>query len=334
MKISAALCENKKPLNKKPVTTLQWAKRIFTLLFFLLVPVLLFILLKNVDWQEVKKALQEIKPLTLGLGLLVALLSYVTYGSYDLIGRKYSNHTLPVSQVLQVAFVCYAFTLNLSYLVGGFALRFRLYSRLGLDTPTITKVFTLSVITNWLGYMVLAGIIFSFRLIDLPAHWKIGATGLQFLGFVLLVLASIYMAGCHFAKRRSWLLFGHKIELPSFRLAMAQLILACINWSLMALLIWIFLPDKISYFTTLGILLLGAVAGVITHIPAGLGVLEGIFIALLQHQVPKSVVLAALIGYRVCYFLVPLAIATATYFFIEKRARNGGGHNVPHPNTP
>jgi len=310
---------NEKPTNEKPIDKWQWAKRLLTLFLFLLVPVLLFFLLKNVDWQEVKQALQEIKPLTLGLGLAVALLSYVTYGSYDLIGRKYSNHTLPVSQVLQVAFVCYAFTLNLSYLVGGFALRFRLYSRLGLDTATITKVFTLSVITNWLGYMVLAGTIFSFRLVDLPEHWKIGTTGLQVVGCILLLIATIYMAGCRFAKRRSWKIFSHEIELPTFRLAMAQLILACVNWSLMALIIWIFLPDKISYFTTLGILLLCAIAGVISHIPAGLGVLEGIFITLLQNQVPKSVVLAALIGYRVCYFLVPLAIATATYFFIENR---------------
>ncbi len=310
--------------NQKPATKWQWAKRLVTLFFFLLVPVLLFFLLKNIDWQEVKQALQAIKPLTLALGFTIAIASYITYGCYDLIGRQYSQHKLPALQVLQVAFVCYAFTLNLSYLVGGFALRFRLYSRLGLDTATITKVFTLSVMTNWLGYMVLAGIIFSFRLIELPGNWQIGTAGLQIFGIVLLVLASIYLVGCRFAKRRSWELFGHSIDLPDYRLAIAQLILACINWSLMALLIWTFLPEKISYFTTLSIFLLCVVAGVVSHIPAGLGVLEGIFMTLLHGQLPKGVILAALIGYRVCYFLVPLAIATATYFYLESRAKKAG----------
>lgn len=310
-----------KPSQKKQSAWL-WAKRLLTIFFFLLVPVLLYILLKNVNWDEVKTALQQIKPLALALGILIALLSYTVYGSYDLIGRKYSNHKLPVLKVLPVAFVCYAFTVNLSYLVGGFALRFRLYSRLGLDTPTITKVFTLSVITNWLGYMALAGIIFFFRLIELPEHWKIGVAGLQSIGFVLLLLSSTYFYLCRFAKRRSWTLFGHLIELPTFNLALLQVIAASVNWSLMALLIWSFLPENVTYFTTLGILLLCAIAGVITHIPAGLGVLEGIFIALLQGQLSAGVILAALIGYRVCYFLVPLAMATLIYFIIEGNAKS------------
>lgn len=299
-----------------------WAKRLATIFFFVIVPVLLYLLLKNVHWHEVRIALADIKPSLLGLGLGIAGLSYLVYGSYDLIGRKYSGHRLSIFKVLPVAFVCYAFTINLSYLVGGLALRFRLYSRLGLDTPTITKIFTLSAITNWLGYMALAGIIFSFRLIDLPEHWKIGVLGLQYIGFFLLLLALTYLLACRFAARRSWSLFGHIIELPTFSLAMTQVVVASINWSLMALLIWIFLPEKITYFTTLGILLLCAVAGVITHIPAGLGVLEGIFMTLLQGQLSSSVILAALIGYRVCYFLVPLAVATLVYFIVEGNAKS------------
>ncbi len=306
----------------KPTSTkMVWLKRGVTLFFFILVPILLFMLLKNVDWQEVKQALQNIKPTTLALGLLIALTSYLVYGSFDLLGRKYSGHTLPVVQVLPVAFVCYAFTLNLSYLVGGLALRFRLYSRLGLDNATITKVFSLSIITNWLGYMVLAGVLFSSRLVALPESWKLGTTGLQIVGVVLLLISATYILACQFATRRSWTLFKHDIELPTLSLALTQVVLACINWSLMALIIWIFLPEKVSYFTTLGLLLLSAIAGAIAHIPGGLGVLEGIFITILQHQISHGAILAALIGYRVCYFLAPLAVAFVTYLIIESRAK-------------
>lgn len=307
----------------------RWVKRLLTMVFCLLVPLLLYFLLKNVDWHEVKAALHNIKPQSLVIGLTIALLSYTVYGSYDVIGRQYSGHPLAIIKVLPVAFVCYAFTLNLSYLVGGLALRFRLYSRLGLDTATITKVFTLSVITNWLGYALLGGIIFSFRLIDLPEHWKIGRTGLQIMGFLLLLLSCIYISACRFAARRSWTFLGHAIELPSFKIAMAQAFAASINWSLMALLIWIFLPAPISYCTTLGILLLSAVAGVIAHIPAGLGVLEGIFMAVLQGQLSPGIILAALIGYRVCYFLAPLAVATLVYFIIESNAKTLQLENTP-----
>ncbi len=305
----------------KPSKKWALAKKIVTTLFFIAVPIFLFMLVKHVDWNEVKLALQQLKLSSLLLGLAVAAASYCVYGSYDLLGRKYAGHSLPARQILCVAQVCYAFTLNLSYWVGGFALRFRLYSRLGLDTPTITKVFTLSVITNWLGYTLLAGIIFALRLPDLPDNWKIGETGLQLVGVLLLAIGLAYLLACKFAKRRSWKFRDHEINLPTFTLALMQAGLAAINWSLMALLVFVLLPAKVSYITVLGILLISSLAGAIAHIPAGLGVLETVFVAMLQHKFSHGAIIAALIGYRVTYFLIPLALATVAYLILEGRAK-------------
>ena len=44
--------------------------------------------------------------------------------------------------------------------VGAVALRYRLYSRLGLDIADITRILTFSLVTNWFGYLLLAGILF------------------------------------------------------------------------------------------------------------------------------------------------------------------------------
>ncbi|MET0542138.1 MAG: UPF0104 family protein, partial [Variovorax sp.] len=60
---------------------------------------------------------------------------------------------------------------------------------------------------------------------------------------------------------------------------------------------------------------------VITHVPAGLGVLEAVFVALLSHRLPQGEILAGLIGYRALYYLAPLAIATVAYVVMEVRAR-------------
>lgn len=310
--------QGKSPTQKKKS---GWGKRLLNMLFFVLVPVFLFMLIRNTDWHEVVEALHKLEWSTLGVCLLIAACSYGVYGSYDLLGRWYSGHKLPVQKVISVAAVCYAFTLNLSFWVGGFALRYRLYSRLGLDTATITKIFSLSVLTNWLGYLILAGSIFSLKLLDLPPTWKIGETGLQIIGFVLLVIAATYLIACRFAKRRSWQFRDHTIELPESRIAFTQACLAMTNWSLMALLIFILLPQNVSYPTVMGILLISGIAGVITHIPAGLGVLEAIFVAMLQHQFSQGVILAALIGYRLVYFLIPLGVAAIAYFVLEGRAK-------------
>lgn len=299
----------------------RWAKRILTVIFFILVPALLFMLIKNIEWAEVEQALRAYSVQTLLLGIAISLSSYLVFASYDLIGRHYTGHSLPARQVLPLAAVCYAFTLNLTAWVGGIALRFRLYSRLGLEAGTITKILSLSLITNWLGYIILAGALFTFRQVDLPQQAKIGETALQIVGLILLAAAAAYFWACRFSKRRSFHFREHKITLPKARLAFVQAGLAITNWLLMGLLIFTLMPDKVSYQTVLGILLISSIAGVIAHIPAGLGVIEAVFISMLHHELSKSSILAALIGYRIIYYLIPLAIACVIYLVLEARAK-------------
>ncbi len=307
---------------------LLWAKRALTLMFFILVPTLLFMLVKNLQWQEVKSALQSYDATTLALAIGICFASYAVYSSFDLLGRFYTRHKLPVRQVLPVVFVCYAFNLNLTAWVGGVALRYRLYSRLGLNVSTITKIFSLSLITNWLGYTLLAGVIFSLGLIQLPPSWSIGASSLRVIGILLLAAALAYLLACRLSTRRVWHIRGQTLTLPSLRLASIQAVLGTLNWSLMALLIFVLLPEQAFYPSVLGVLLISSIAGVVTHIPAGLGVLEAVFIALLHHHIAKSSLLAALIGYRAIYFLLPLALACLVYLVLEKDAKKLRKHRA------
>src|SRR5690606_39662398 len=72
--------------------------------------------------------------------LPISLASYAVYCCYDVLGKAYAGHNLPIRQVVPITFVCYAFNLNLSAWVGGIALRYRLYSRLGLRASQITQI--------------------------------------------------------------------------------------------------------------------------------------------------------------------------------------------------
>lgn len=308
------------PTPAKRTSRWVWARRAMNLVFFIMVPVFLLMLFRNMDWQEVSRGLRAYAVSTLALGALIALVSYLVFASYDLISRRYTGHHLPTRQVLPLAFVCYAFNLNLSSWVGGIALRYRLYGKLGLDGPTITKILSLGLITNWLGYLLIGGTVFAMGLPTLPDSVKLGATGLRLIGVAMIAVGLLYLLACRFAKKRTWQVRSSEIHLPSLRLALLQVTLGALNWSLMAGLIFLLLPAKVGFPTVLAILLISSIAGVITHIPAGLGVLETIFVALLQGQYSKGTLLAALIGYRALYFLMPLAIACVIYLVLEKRA--------------
>lgn len=310
-------------MNNSPQSPwVTWGKRLLTLFFLLLIPTLLYLLGKNLDWQEVRQTLLGYSAKTLLVGTLLVMASYLVFSLYDLLGRYYSRHKLPARQVLPVAMVCYAFNLNFTTWVGGVALRYRLYTRLGLSAPTVTRIISLGLLTNWTGYMAIAGVIFSLRLIRLPENWDLGTTGLQLIGFLLLGLVAAYIGICAFSRQRVWFWREHCITLPSLRLALLQIMLGASNWALMAALIYWLLPDDAFYPTILGVLLISGVAGVVTHIPAGLGVLEAVFLALLQHQFSQSSLVAALLGYRVLYFLLPLLLAGVAYLTLEKRAKS------------
>ncbi|MFT0633670.1 lysylphosphatidylglycerol synthase domain-containing protein [Pseudomonas sihuiensis] len=300
---------------------MRWGKRALTLFFLLAVPALLYMLARNLDWGEVRQALSDYSMQTLLVGALIACASYLVFGCYDLLGRHYSRHHLPARQVLPVAMVCYAFNLNFTTWIGGVAMRYRLYMRLGLSASTVTRILSLSLLTNWTGYMALAGVIFSLRLVQLPENLGLGMTGLQLLGFALLGVVSAYVGICAFSRQRVWHLRERSITLPSLRMAVMQIVLGASNWSLMAALIYWLLPEGAAYTSVLGVLLISCMAAVVAHIPAGLGVLEAVFLALLQHQYSQASLIAALLAYRVLYYLLPLLLASATYLVLEKRAK-------------
>eukprot|EP01036_Dinobryon_divergens_P042758 gene42758-56839_t len=222
-----------------------------------------------------------------------------------------------------VTFISYAFNLNLGSLVGGVAFRYRLYSRLGLGNETITRVLGFSMFTNWIGYLLVAGVAFCFWPLDLPPGWKIGNDGLRMLGAVLLMLAFAYVLLCAFVRGRVWRVRGHAFKTPGLAMALLQLAMSCANWSLIGGVIWFLLQGAVGYPHVLAVLLVAAVAGVVTHVPAGLGVLEAVFVALLAHQVPEATLLGALLAYRGLYYLLPLTVATLGYLAQEGLAGVG-----------
>jgi uncharacterized membrane protein YbhN (UPF0104 family) len=276
---------------------------------------------RQIDWHEVGDALRQLPVGVLVAGGALCALSHLIYSGYDLIGKRWTRHRVPARRVMLITFISYAFNLNLGSLVGGVAMRLRLYAREGLRHPVPAKVLALSMASNWLGYGLLAGGLFLFGWLAPPADWRIGAAALRGLGALMWVIVLGYLALCAFSPRREFRWRGHNFFVPSLRIALMQLLIASANWLTIGAVLWVLLQQDVDYGHTLAVLLVAAVAGVITHVPAGLGVLEGVFVAFLGPTLGDGQVLAALIAYRALYYLAPLAVAAIAYFVLEAKAR-------------
>jgi glycosyltransferase 2 family protein len=296
-------------------------RRVVPLLFLVLVASLVIWRARAIEWPKVLEALQEYDAVRLCLAGLVALLSYVTYSCYDLVGRAYTRHRIAPRKAMQIAAISYAFNLNFGTLVGGMGFRYRLYSHAGLRPSATTRVLGMSVIGNWLGWFCVAGTAFALGWVPLPEGWTLSAFGLRLLGTLLVALAIAYLLFCRFSRRREWTVRDFPIQLPSARLAAAQVALAATNWTLMALIMFVVLHPFVPFTQTLGVLMTSAVASVIVRVPAGLGVIEAVFLTLLGDSVGDARLLAALLAYRAIYYFAPLLVAGAIYAVMEGRIR-------------
>src|SRR5688572_18739636 len=198
--------------------------------FAVLVVVLLVRYARTVEWRAVAASVGAYDAGPLAIAGALALLSYALYGSYDLAARAYVGHRLATWRVLLIAFVSYAFNLNLGALVGGAGFRVRLYSRSGLALANVGRVIAFCIATNWLGYVLLAGGLFVAGWVAPPDDWKVGRAGLRVAGASMLVLVLAYLAACAAWHGRSVSVRGHELQLPSLRLAALQLLLSAANW--------------------------------------------------------------------------------------------------------
>lgn len=316
---------------KQPVATaLQtpqprpWQRRLRRLggaLFFCGVAFLLVREARSIAWPEVLAAAKAYTALQLLSAAGLAAASLTLYSCFDLLGRRYTGHHLGAAPVMAVTFISYVFNLNLGSLVGALALRFRLYSRLGLTYGVIARVASLSMLTNWLGYVLLAGVIFSLHPPALPSDWPLSAGGWPYLGTGLLAVGVAYGLFSAFSRQRCFTVRGHALQLPGPALAAVQSAMGAANWLLMSGILFMLLPGAVPYATVVGVLLVAAGAGALAHIPAGLGVLEAVFVTLLAGYAGKNEMLAALVVYRLVYYLVPLALAALAYVAAETLTR-------------
>ena len=293
--------------------------RIASIAFLLLVAALLVRYARGVDWPAVGAALSGYGARAIAAVAGLSVASYLVYGGYDLLGRHYSGHHLSTRRVLLIAATSYAFALNLGALVGGAGFRFRMYARSGLAASCTGRVVVFSMLTNWLGYIALAGVVFATGAVVPPPQWGFGGPVLRLAGVSMLALAAAYLAACTRWRGRTFHLRGHHFRLPSPAVGALQMGLAALNWSLMATILFVLLDGAVAWPLVLATLLLGAIASALVHIPAGIGVLEAVFVAVLGGLAPEPQLLAALLAYRAAYYLLPLVLALAFYAGFEAR---------------
>jgi uncharacterized membrane protein YbhN (UPF0104 family) len=101
---------------------------------------------------------------------------------------------------------------------------------------------------------------------------------------------------------------------------------------LVSSVLYLLLPDSagLTYLPFLAVYLASVFVGVLSHVPAGLGVLESMLLLLLP-EVPPAELLASVLLYRVVYEILPLVFSLSLWGGYELLADDGARMRLMRP---
>ncbi len=264
------------------------------------------------DLRQIRFAVRTLDPIFIVRGALFAIGAYAALATYDVLALRYIKSDLPAKRVAFISFIAFSFSNALGFplLLGG-GLRYRLYNAAGLSSADIALTIAFNSVTFWLGVLSVAGGSLLLTPSGPDAIFGVPLSSLRAVGALLLLTVAAYLFACAWFRRPIRVL-GWEFVPPSGRIAMAQVAISIVDWLLVAAVLWSVLPQT-SSDVTFGVVLtafvLAQVAGLVSHVPGGLGVFEFTFVALLSRHVEPTRLLGAVIVFRIIYYLFPLAIA-------------------------
>jgi phosphatidylglycerol lysyltransferase len=264
--------------------------------------------LTEVTWRALSKDIVATPPRGLLLALALTALSYLTLTGYDFVALAYVGRILPRARVAMVSFLAYAVANNVGFAtLSGTSVRYRFYTRWGFTPEDLSLIVLSNSITFWLGLLLLGGISLVWTApasasLALP-EWSVA------LGWACVAAAVAYVAAVAI-RRTPIYIKGFAVAPPSLPLAVAQLAVSSIDWVLAAGVLYVLLPPSPATFVdVLGAFLLAQLLALVSHVPGGVGVFEGLVVFTLSPFLTPSQLVPALVVYRAVYYLLPLAVA-------------------------
>jgi uncharacterized membrane protein YbhN (UPF0104 family)/endonuclease/exonuclease/phosphatase family metal-dependent hydrolase len=298
------------------------ARAAVTLAFFAVVVWLVGSELRTLDPHEILRALRRLSGWQLAAAFALTAVGYVIVACYDRLSARYAGVRLPTAVGLSIAFVSYAFNFNVGAMVGALAFRYRLYSRIGVDVKRIAAIAACSIATNWCGCLTVLGALLLADPWALVLRWELSPAAGRALGALALAPVAAYAIATK-VRRTPIRIRGNAYRLPELRFALAQIALGSAYWLLVPLVLYALRPPDtaIPYAKIAVAYGLAALGGIIVRVPAGLGVIEAVFLELSHGRIGAAPILAMVFAWRAVFLLAPLVVAAIVLFVLESRGR-------------
>lgn len=302
---------------------LSWASALFGFAMFF---VALWALRRELHGRTVAEIFQAAAMVSwqgIALALFLTAACYLCLTGYDLLAVRSLAKKPRWRSVMLNSFICHAMSINVGFssIMGG-SIRCHYYLRKGIKGTDIIHIVTFCLVTFWLGFLILGGIIFLFLPPTVPEFIHLPFSTLQPLGALLLLSLGAYFF-IILIHRQPLSVRGWVIPVIPARVTLAQILVSSSEWLIGTAVLFVLLPHhpELTYFHMLSFYFLAHVSGLISQVPSGLGVFESIVLALVPGDMDPSAVVGALLLYRLIFSLLPLSAAGSLLLVRELRYR-------------
>jgi uncharacterized membrane protein YbhN (UPF0104 family) len=281
---------------------------------------------RHLQLKDIGKALEAIPRASLIFAFAWTILSYFILTFYDRLGTIYAGHKVSYGRVAFASFCAYALSHNLGFAaVSGAAVRYRLYAHWGLTPLQIGKTVAFCSLTFGLGGMVLGGAILFVEPQSVPffgdhlPHAVLYGIGALLWAIVLGYVTLSRVLG-------TFRMMGHEVELPGWRMAIVQVLLATVDVATTATIFYALLKpvSGLSWLVFLGIYLSSYSAGLAANLPGGIGVFDTAMLFGLEPYYSAPHIVGAILVFRLYYYVIPLFLAGSLFAGNEIVLRGGG----------
>ncbi len=266
--------------------------------------------LRGLSWPDLWAGIGAISgPYWAGIALCT-LGCYAILAAYDWLALEHLRKRVDYIFVACCSLTTYALghTLGASAFTGA-VIRYRAYTTKGLSGGDVGMLVTFCSLTFALGVMVVLGLAFLLspgleeRFADMLSPHLV-----WWLAVLLLVGVALYLLGAAL-KLPELKIRSFSISYPKLGLAVKQIIVAPTELLFAAGILYLALPEvgNPGYLVVMGVFVVAFSLALLSHAPGGLGVFELAVLTGLP-EFSNEEVLAALIVFRICYFLIPLII--------------------------
>jgi phosphatidylglycerol lysyltransferase len=285
-------------------------------------------------WARLPVALEALPLWRVVAAVVVVVVVYCWLGWFDRLGFLVVRQSIGTGFAVRTGFMAYAIVHNLGFaLFTGTAFRAHRYGGSGTATSTIARVYGSNIVTMWLGYGVALGVAL---LVRPPAALHAGAALERIIGALLLAVVVAYVVVAVVGVR-PLRVRRLAVAVPGAALAILQVFSGALHWTLSAVVLWLVLPDGPGLVDVVGALCLAQIVAALSHIPGGVGVLEGTLLLLLGGEggLDRTGVVAGVLLFRAVYFLLPFALTLVMLVVgrvvvtIAKRAAPSGSARPP-----